>query len=162
MKSQPDAQKMRDSRASHFLGWLKYFLLMEFWGNSGIQGDGTDSSQRSPAHSRRPTKRTARRVSGGLPYQAEPPAEYDTNFCSFAPWLPRGRYAPACLVEGGVVRVPSTGAGHDIAYSRGGWFFLGVPRGQDWPWPSANTHSLRPRCRSLTHLRSLASYLRQP
>ena len=45
-------------------------------------------------------------------------------------------------VEGRVVRVPSSGAGHDLAYSRGGWFFLGVPRGQDWPWSSANAHSL--------------------
>ena len=77
-----------------------------------------------------------------MQYQAEPPARYDINFCSFAPWLSRGRYAPACLVDGGVVGVPSTGAGHDLAYSRGGWFFLGVPRGQDWPCSSANAHSL--------------------
>lgn len=34
---------MRDSQASRFLGWLKYFLLLGFWGNSGILGDGTDS-----------------------------------------------------------------------------------------------------------------------
>ena len=30
-------------KASRFLGWLKYFFLLGFWGNSGILGDGTDS-----------------------------------------------------------------------------------------------------------------------